>query len=501
VSDFFDDLVRPLRFDLPGVDEAVLRSHHRLLTGGMSRFDFVDVAFQAENMRSLPLAHLIDHRVRGPLVPPLPVVSGRTMTAEEWMRSAADLEQWFGHMLEASDRRGARPLVSTSLQLEPRADAVLLARLGGVDRAFYRACVRGRLGTAINRANGPRMAAERTTALLLVARLLVYFCCFSVQLVAARAWWIDHLPFRQDGGSGPYREAALLKDLLDLASSINQIGAYMAGKRPRYPSRALVVARRPLAAVWRKETEAADDEMRGDLNVFFDEIRSLVRRVRKAVTRAKAVADVDNQTVHKLVYGVTSGEALSFAVDRLIQLRRDAEEIVQQRAEGREWKPLPVDPRKFPAVDDRNAATLLYVRRIVTLDDRAAAPGADAVLRDMSTDPGASLAAVVDACLAAGDLPGTALRKEARKLLRGSAPSLSSTRSDAFALRRHYDVCPDFWLQIGKVEPLPPVFHKGRNDLLERKRQRDEEDRRRRPPNVRLASGRDPSRGKRRPSR
>lgn len=355
-----------------GIDDALLRSSNRILLAGMSRFDFADCAYHGADLRALPIGHLLDHRIRGTLLPPIADTPNRTIAEAEWSAAAPAIEEWLGHMLGAGDQLGARALVADALKLDPRRDASQLVALGLTDRALFRHCIRGCLASAIRRTESLNLAqTERAHALALIARLLVYFASFSLQIIAARAWWIDHLPFRDDDGPGPYREAALWRDSRSIAETINHIGAYIAGKRPRYPNRGPVTTLKPQARRWRDAYALTDDELRDMLIRFYAGIAPVVRNLRKVATHMHRKTALANRTVHKALFGVTSGEALAFAATRLVQLRDCRDDLVAQAAAGGATT-FAVQAAELPRRDDPDVATILYVLRITLLQDPAA---------------------------------------------------------------------------------------------------------------------------------
>lgn len=180
-------------------------SVRQILLGDQSRWEFNGSVFDLGRPDLLAPGHLMDHRVR----PPHGLAGGADGVAPP-----VAIAQVLGHMLEAGDHPGARAMIAEALGLDPKRDADRLVEARAADRAFFDRCMRGRLGSAIR-----IIPAEgwdgftRPDALGVVAMLLVYYSCMTVQLMAARSRWIDHLPFQPGGGGKLYNRNNAARDL------------------------------------------------------------------------------------------------------------------------------------------------------------------------------------------------------------------------------------------------------------------------------------------------
>ena len=473
----------PLSLSKAGVDKAFIAEHRRLLLGDMNRRAYYEAAFDTPNLHLLPPLHLFDQRVRAPLLssfsPPLSRTFGPSAPPSE-----VEIQVLLDQMLLASDRLGGRKLVAESLQLDPVNDARALANLGIHSPELLNRCMQGRLGHAIRIVRNASLAAHhRDEALDLISRLLIYFNCFSIQLVAARAWWLDHLPFRTGNGSGPYRTAALIGDLKELTDVVQHIAHYISGQRSRPPTRLLVQNLCSQAENWRKNVTAPNNMLLLDLKKFFSGIEPYLERLQKSLARAKTVSQLRYFTVHRAVLGVSAGEALAFASARLIQLRDNSSQMVRSCMQNKKYVPLPLKPELLPNINDPDRAKLLYALRVATLMDQSASTvNSDSSVSEFE-DEEKSLVEFYSDYSGSDPLPAPDLRSRTAKLIRRQ--SNADPLDNPLAQREAFDVRPEWYLLVRKVPPAPP----SPADLLQRKNQLDEQNRSKLPPNIRRASG------------
>lgn len=498
-------LIAPKRLDQAGIDEAFVASREQLLFGGMSRFDFADIAYHTSNLRVLPVGHLLDHRLRGPLIPP---IADRSFSAsdQDWLDALSGVSDWLGHMLEPSDRTGARDIVARSLRLDPARDAALLISYGTRSRAFFRHCARGRLRRAARQAEEDFPVAEHGAARALIARLLVYFSCLSIHLVAARAWWVDH--FLSDDGdtADPTAFLSSMNYLADMAEAAIGIDDHMARRRKRYPRRNVVSASTATAERWRSNFAEGDDDLREIIAAQLTELSPYQNAVRDALTKARMRGGTANPSVHRALFGVTAGEALAYGATRLVQLRDNSDALVDAARRSDAPPPLSQTRESLPPINSADVAALLYVLRITTLRDATASWEGGSITNEPIefARPLTSLRQILESYAGNEANPGFETINSARLLYAtdavGKAPKRSSMlTSDGAIDWSLFDVRPDFWLgdkqSAGvqcqtKVPAVPPAPL----TLLERKRAIDERNRQHRPPNRWRASGRDRSR-------
>lgn len=482
---FYNDFPIPVDLTPTGIRNAITAARLRILQGDLGRFAFATRAFQATDLRTLPILHLLDHRIRG--------VHLREIADDSSGNRVDRVEAMLWRMLQCGDRADAREMVAEALRLQPTSDADALVQIAAHDPMLGRHLMRGRLGTAIRHINVRSPTERRATELALVSRLLLYFSCFSVQIVATRAWLIEHLPWRGEIQKGAYRLAGLASDLQEVADVIGQIAAYARGKRKRYPSRRLVERLKPLAARWRTVLRKTDAELRAELPPVYNSIIGTVRVTRKWAQHRLQQAVSKDITLHKAIFGVTAAEAVAFSATRLIQLRDAADALVEQARCGGQLT-FPADRSSIPGRDDRDVATLIYVFRVMQLDDLSALLGGPA--RQKSQIVG-DLRALRRRQEANGNIIGRDLIEKSRLLffkgpLRRAPLAMSPSGRFATTMTtgQSLDVLPEFWLQRSladgpKVTPEPPTP----DELLARKRAGHEHEQQNRPPNVWRASG------------
>lgn len=219
---FYEDLPIPSELTGAGIDRAIVAARKSLLRGDLSRFGFAVRAYRINDLRAVPFGHLLEHRLRG--------LSLKNLASGASGEMAENLEALLWRMLNASDRTDARELVADALRVDPTSDARALTEIVEHDVALGRLLLQGRLGSAIRHIDVHTPEGNRRAELTIVSRLLLYFSCFSVQLVATRAWLLEHPPWRDQSQKGAYRIAGFVSDLHEVADVIGQIGAYARGK-------------------------------------------------------------------------------------------------------------------------------------------------------------------------------------------------------------------------------------------------------------------------------
>lgn len=450
MKSIFDRIVLPQAITDAGIDDAILQSMEKVLRDNLSRRAFARKAVAVPDLRDLPLAHLMDQRVR---LPRLRLSEG---CDDEVARQ--EIERRLEHMIEASGHPGARTLVADALRVTPSLDAKLISASRAKAPGFFHLCVQGRLGSAwriVPEAGWPGFSSS--AALDVVATMLIYHAAFQLQLLTARSWWIDHLPFRQSPGPGPYNDTQAFGDAANALEAIGKISRYVSGDAKRHPRRDLVMDQKHLAEEGRRATGKTDGDLLAPLRAFFAEHDTELKRL--AVKFEKLRKQSKGDSLHKVFLGVSDGQALVFAATRLIQLRDAAQAMIKFD----ESEPLARSTSPWlaarPGREDEGVAKLVHVYRAILLRDEQASRLTDD--RGYMVDLAKSWAAYNKGALQGQDLiDRTRARFKDPQFSRAPMRSGASTR---FQKAQRFDILPEFFLQRAAKVGTPPL----REELLE----------------------------------
>jgi hypothetical protein len=151
--------------------------------------------------------------------------------------------------------------------------------------------------------------------------------------------------------------------------------------------------------------------------------------------------------LHKVLFGLTAGEALAFGSTRLVQLRDVADDLVRSQHADDASRRFTIDDASRISLDSLDVAKLLYVVRITTLaDPRASLERIGKGDPAEFTSPNVSLARFWSNYVADSG-PGQDTLDAARELYK-SRETLQWSLIDGDQVDwSRFDVAPEFWLQ------------------------------------------------------
>jgi hypothetical protein len=465
MKSIFDRLVLPRAITAAGIDEAILQSVEKVLRDNLSRHGYTKRAVAVRDLRDLPLAHLMDQRVR------LPRLCITDCSDDDAMLPA--VERRLEHMIEASGHPGARDVTADALRVTPSLDAKRLLAVRARSAKFIDLCIQGRLGSAWRMVPDVGLPGlSRSVALDVVATMLIYHSAFQLQLLTARSWWIDHLPFRQSHGPGPYNDTQVLGDAANIFDALAKISDHVSGDAKRYPRRDLVMDQKPLAEELQKSIGKTDDELLGPLRAFFADHDAELKLAAKEFEKLRK--QMKGDSLHKVFLGVTDGQALVFAATRLIQLRDAAPSMVMADESEPLARPKSTWLIHRPGREDESVAKLLFVYRAILLRDEQASQLTDRRGQLIN------LAKAWEAAKSGGTLPGQDLIDRTRALFKKSEFQRDPLRTHAgtrFRQAQRFDILPEFLLQRAAKVGTPPL----KEELLEMAKKRHAKEQSHRP--------------------
>ncbi|ANI78112.1 hypothetical protein [Sphingobium sp. EP60837] len=382
LSDFF-----PRGFGSGPVDMEMIRALAkdvvlRVQTHGMDRQEYLARLFTEADLASLPIGHLMDHRIRMP----------RDLALSLEDKSEDHIINVLNHMLCACPHAEGRDLVAKALKIQLPELASNLIKIREKDPLLFVDIISGNLEDALNSIAISALAGKHLVhATSCTADLLVLYSMFEMQLIAARAVALDAGKFLPFGYTDVTERAAF-----DLVSDIVNAYIYRFEQNRRKINELPMLRGQPPVLAQRFDesfaqqtasslgiSEVDHDESFGhiskELYDFFLEMKEYLVQV-KADPSFKASprhgSDRFKSTAASTYFfGVSAGIQLAFAAHRLINLSRRKRDLTSINANRREiafqgW--LTAD---LPAKRQKDATAILFVIRTLILKDDQAGTG------------------------------------------------------------------------------------------------------------------------------
>lgn len=453
-------------FTEEGIDEAIERNFQSIMKSDMSRFAYARATLTFDSVRDLPLAHVMDHRVRLPRVEITPDAN------------LCDLAQVvadrLNRMLCVSSHPGGSELVAEALGINPDRDADTLVRVFKESRRLFDLLLRGRMGSAIALAmqrNFQSLGAEGFSDL--AANLLCYHCAYQVQLIAARGQALNQFAYKLAATGREFTTGGACKNISEMLALIEATTRRVLNETSQSSQAQIIKDLQPKAEGIRASSGQTDDELLSAIGVFLQENRSFLNLVQEDI---KAHRQKLKSSLHKTVFGLTAFETLILSASRLVKLQLNAARVIEAEISGRSNR-FSFSSKDLPPRDNEAVSKLVFCYRSTILRDKA--------LIDSIPDRGLGNLVTEWANRSIGNIYAFDGIKDARKAFRRiNRNVLSFPVSGQLEQYQRIDILPEFLLQE-RVDGVPP-----REKLLDSAKKAHAQNQAHRPPNVRRASGR-----------
>ena len=367
MDDFFSQIHPGSDFSHDGLAQTVQENISRILFGNLSRRDFEARALFEENLTELPIGHLMDHRVQMP-----------KDVALELARDESRLGAFLERLLCARPHSEGREMVATALGIEPSDLRKNLIKLRDLDLSLFSSVVSGCLGKSFDEISKRPLPADLWKLMQsCMADMLILYCMFEIQLIAARAAKLNR--------GGPWlpmhHSPVVVSDFVEGMSAITQAAQYRFCGLDNSP---LPKGRPPIIASLMNEKFAKDRliltgrteaEVAPDILDLLPSLQAKFDMAEKMLGNPKLASDGQGETSQRehastaIEGGVRAGVQLAFAALRLVNLLERKEaltdlSLAQRRLAFRSWRKVKLPPKTNPV-----AEVVLFVTRCAILMD------------------------------------------------------------------------------------------------------------------------------------
>ncbi|PNP99544.1 hypothetical protein [Sphingobium sp. SA916] len=354
----------------------------RVQTHGMDRKAFLNRLFRETDLASLPIGHLMDHRIRMP----------RDLALSLQDKDEDYITEILDHMLCVRPHIEGRALVAKALKIEPRDLASNLIKIREQSLSLFVDIISGNLDDALTLiASSTLSRKDLAVAKSCTADLLVLYSMFEMQVIAARAVALDagkFLPF----GYTDMAERASFKLVSDIINAyiyryeqntrkINKL-TLIRGQPPVLAQRFNEeFAKQTASCLGLSETDHDDSfgQISKEIYEFFVELKKyLVGAESDPSFKSSPKIGIDrfkSTAASTYFFGVSIGIQLAFAAHRLVNLSRRKKDLISPDRKQRKiafgaW--LAAD---LPAKRQDDAKSILFVVRTLILSDDQAGTG------------------------------------------------------------------------------------------------------------------------------
>jgi hypothetical protein len=310
----------------------------RVQTQGLSRDAFLDQLFGPVDPFSLPVGHLMDHRVRMPMA----------IADAAIAKGAPEIAKLLSRMISMSANPQAGGLVMAAIGRSVDADAELLADASTEYPDFVRLSLSGRLGDFARTIRVPDEALFRS----IVGMMAVYYGALEMQIIALRQAAIEayRIGLKREKHASTIGEHS--KDLREIYEGLKYVSDQMkrakpgAGRRPSIVSYMRSPAEKALSDIKRKYS-LTDAEITGLVARLFSKNAKKLESEAKKLDRlyemlARKRKGASFQPLRKQVTtvaaGVQSGPQVAFAAMRLMSLAAGISQAVRHPSQGMHTK-------------------------------------------------------------------------------------------------------------------------------------------------------------------
>ncbi|UZW54830.1 hypothetical protein NUH86_15315 [Sphingobium sp. JS3065] len=371
------------------VDMGILRSLAREFvlsaqTHDMDRQTYLGRLFTEEDLASLPIGHLMDHRIRMP----------REFALDLKDKDQDEITGLLDHMLCVRPHPEARLLLADALKIETSKLASNLIEMREQNHSLFFDVISGHLDEPLEYlANLHLGSTDLSRAQACIADMLVLYSMFEIQVLAARAVVLDagkFLPFDHT----EMTERAILNLMSDIADAyvyryrqnhlkVNNL-PLIQGRPPVLASKFNLNFARGVA----KSKGISKKDQDGNFGTLSDELYQTFGEIKDIIDRAKndpefkrpTKEDIENfksTAASTYFFGISAGTQIAFAALRLINLSKRKRQLTSPNPSHRElafWEWLKED---LPAKRHNGAKTILFVMRALILEDRQAGTAFD----------------------------------------------------------------------------------------------------------------------------
>lgn len=371
------------------VDMAVVRSLAReavlsAQTHDMDRQTYLSRLFIEEDLASLPIGHLMDHRIRMP----------REFALGLKDKDQDEITDLLDHMLCVRPHQEARLLLADALKIETSKLASNLIEMREQNHSLFFDVISGHLDEPLEYlANLHLGSTDLSRAQACIADMLVLYSMFEIQVLAARAVVLDagkFLPFDHT----EMTERAVLNLMSDIAD------AYVYSYRQnnlKVNNLPLIQGRPPILAskfnlnfakgvVKSKGISEKDED--GNFWRLSDELYQTFGEIKDIIDRAKndpefqrpTKEDIENfksTAASTYFFGISAGTQIAFAALRIMNLSKRKRQLTSPNPSHRELAFREWLKEDLPAKRHNGAKTILFVMRTLILEDRQAGTAFD----------------------------------------------------------------------------------------------------------------------------
>ncbi|WP_126000026.1 hypothetical protein [Sphingobium yanoikuyae] len=371
-------------FGIGQVDMGVVRSMARDVvlnaqTHHMDRNEYLARLFVEQNLASLPIGHLMDHRIHMP---------GEFALSLE-NKDEEQITELLDHMLCAQPHSEARLLLANALNVRTAKLAADLIAIRKWDKALFFQVISGHLGQALDHLSTLNLTSvELTRTQSCVADMLVVYSAFELQLIAARAVALDagsFLPFDYSD----MKERAPLELMSDIADAYQYRFRQSELKTKNLP---LGRGRPPVLAskfnedfareiaksigLSEKDEDGKFLKLSKELHITFGDIKSTIDKIKKSpsfdIRKNEDNSNFKSTPASTYFFEISFGIQLAFAALRIVNLSKRKMQMtstnpIHRKNAFQAWRSA-----DLPAKRQSDATTILFVIRTVILQDSQA---------------------------------------------------------------------------------------------------------------------------------
>ncbi|MFW2830404.1 hypothetical protein [Sphingomonas sp. ID0503] len=427
-----------LDFSVAGVLGRIPAEQQRALYGDLSRAEFEGRLFSFVDFQTLPVGHLLDHRVVMPLA------------RAEWLidQSSATIANHCMKMLCASDHSQAARMLSSALRLDLPDYATRARALAEGYRPFVIDCLRGLLGDA-EAAIEPWMPCANDMRELL-AKSAILFGALEVQLLALRQKRIAD--YRLGLAHGSDTVGAILTDQTAMVNAILHAKKRLSkqppkGRRPQLFPALESSALATQAAYRHAFPDVTEDQLELQLKTTLTTLIDLFHLDENMFALSREDArSASRMRASTVMASCTAGEQLAFASIRLVTYARNVRGLITTGTTGR--NPLAWFRGEKPSRSDRALETVLFINRVVVWSPSGLESAFDT--RGDEVDLKGLLKTYLGAGTSAGEDLIKTVREERRAYFQ-RAPIFGDLVGAQL-----FDVLPDFRFRITRMSPPNP---------------------------------------------
>ncbi|WP_022682554.1 hypothetical protein [Sphingobium bisphenolivorans] len=453
MDDFFGGIRTGSDFSSDGLAEAVEENIRRILYGNLSRPEFEARALFEENLPDLPVGHLMDHRVRMP-----------EDIALELAGDESKLGAFLERLLCASPHTEGRDMIAKALSIKPTVLRENLIELRDLDLDLFSSVVSGRLDQSFAAMSKRKLPAELIKlAQSCAGNMLILYCVFEIQLIAARAAKLN--------AGGPwlpsYHSPVLASDYPGGMSAITQAAQYRFCGLDYSP---LPKGRPPIIASLTNEKFARDRlratgrteaEIAPEIESLLPLLQEKIGLAEKRLSKLKSASDTKEDPSKRehastaIEGGIRAGVQLAFAALRLVNLLERKEaltdlSLAHRRLAFRSWRKA-----KLPAKRDSVAEVVLFVTRCAILMDAQAGQAFKPDGKQTQLEP------QMDGFHAGGSVAGEDLFKTAKEDIlykqTDARPMASLNLDHELRKIQRFDILPDYRLGLTSLSSPTPT--------------------------------------------